>query len=129
MSKPEIDQSGIQRESDHCIRHFICPIIIHKKTPILELRHFMRVGMNAIELMSPKVNKTGDIQKITGSGLTKANFGEVAGFPMSKSEMDQSGIPRESYWSIRHFLCPMITHQKTPILELIHFMTVVMYAI
>ena len=38
----------------------------------------MRVGMNAIELMSPKVNKAGDIQKKTGSGFTKAQFEEVA---------------------------------------------------
>ena len=50
------------------------------KTPILELRQFVRVGMNAIELLSQKVNKTGDIQKNPEVALLKLTFGRLCDF-------------------------------------------------
>ena len=50
------------------------------KTPILELRHFSRVGMNAFVLFSPKVNSSCDIHVKTGSGFLKLSSGRLCDF-------------------------------------------------
>ena len=59
----------------------MCQMISCQKTPILELSHVMRVGIIAIELLSPEVNKTGEIHIKTGSGYSEAHFG--GGFVIS----------------------------------------------
>ena len=108
----------IKRESLHCsLSHSLM---------VEEWTHITRKSLCTmlIEHLWAKVNNTVGIHKKTGSGFSQAYFWQVVWFPVSKPEIEESGLHRECFCCIRLLICHMTTHQMTSISELCQFFRV-----
>ena len=74
-----------------------------------------------MEHLWAKVNNKVGMNKKTGSGFSQAYFWQVVWFPVSKPEIEESGLHRECFCCISLLICHMTTHQMTSIPELCDF--------